>query len=138
MHGSSFIEDPEMIQRNSSLLVAALDELSDLTRALGKDVELQITRNNSNLLSLLVTHMEHPHAGVRQSVYALAGNMAGNCFSLLKPHVPKIIKQTLLQPDWNSISKRTHDLLLEDLQVRTKTLMYQIKQKWSSARRLAL
>ena len=86
-----------MIQRNSSLLVAALDELSDLTRALGKDVELQITRNNSNLLSLLVTHMEHPHAGVRQSVYALAGNMAGNCFSLLKPHVPKIIKQTLLQ-----------------------------------------
>ncbi|KAI1478697.1 hypothetical protein F4774DRAFT_384749 [Daldinia eschscholtzii] len=52
--------------------------------------------------------------------------------------VSKLIKQTLLQPDWNSISKRTHDLLLEDLQVRTKTLMYQIKQKWSSARRLAL
>ncbi|KAI1468201.1 uncharacterized protein F4812DRAFT_358266 [Daldinia caldariorum] len=52
--------------------------------------------------------------------------------------VSKLIKQTLLQPDWNNIPKRTHDLLLEDLQVRTKTLMYQIKQKWSSARRLAL
>ncbi|KAI1660479.1 hypothetical protein F4813DRAFT_350074 [Daldinia decipiens] len=52
--------------------------------------------------------------------------------------VSKLIKQTLLQPDWNSVSKRTHDLLLEDLQVRTKTLMYQIKQKWSSARHLAL
>ncbi|KAI1643798.1 uncharacterized protein F4817DRAFT_244263 [Daldinia loculata] len=52
--------------------------------------------------------------------------------------VSKLIKQTLLQPDWNNVSKRTHDLLLEDLQVRTKTLMYQMKQKWSSARRLAL
>ncbi|KAI8957381.1 hypothetical protein F5Y11DRAFT_90914 [Daldinia sp. FL1419] len=52
--------------------------------------------------------------------------------------VSKLIKQTMLQPDWNNFSKRTHDLLLEDLQVRTKTLMYQIKQKWSSARRLAL
>lgn len=47
----------------------------------------------------------------------------------------KLIKQMLLQPDWNDGLKRTHNLLLEDLQVRTKTLAYQIKQKWSSARR---
>ncbi|RYP52220.1 hypothetical protein DL768_002539 [Monosporascus sp. mg162] len=43
--------------------------------------------------------------------------------------VSKLIRQTLLRPEWRSFSKRTHDLLLKDLQVRTVTLVYQMKQK---------
>ncbi|KAF3767986.1 hypothetical protein M406DRAFT_355802 [Cryphonectria parasitica EP155] len=42
--------------------------------------------------------------------------------------VSKLIKQTLRRPEWGNISKRTHDLLLEDLRVRTVTLVYQMKQ----------
>lgn len=52
--------------------------------------------------------------------------------------VSKVIKQMLLQSDWSGVSRRTHGLLLEDLQVRTKTLVYQMKQKGISGRRLGL
>ncbi|KAI0546149.1 hypothetical protein F4679DRAFT_421568 [Xylaria curta] len=43
--------------------------------------------------------------------------------------VLRIIRQTLLRPEWHSTSKRTHDLLLDDVRVRTVTLVYQMKHK---------
>ncbi|TEY23433.1 hypothetical protein BOTCAL_1482g00010 [Botryotinia calthae] len=43
--------------------------------------------------------------------------------------VSNLIRQALLRQEWRSVSKRTHELLLEDLQVRTVTLVYQMKQK---------
>ncbi|KAI0428164.1 hypothetical protein F5Y09DRAFT_332755 [Xylaria sp. FL1042] len=43
--------------------------------------------------------------------------------------VLKIIRQTLLRPEWHSTSKHTHDLLLDDVRVRTVTLVYQMKHK---------
>jgi hypothetical protein len=39
----------------------------------------------------------------------------------------KLIRQTLSRPDWCKASKRTHNTLLEDLQVRIETLVDQIK-----------
>ena len=39
----------------------------------------------------------------------------------------KLIRQTLSRPEWCNASKRTHNMLLEDLQVRIETLLYQIK-----------
>ncbi|KAI1359988.1 hypothetical protein F5Y08DRAFT_331875 [Xylaria arbuscula] len=46
----------------------------------------------------------------------------------------KLIKQTLLRADWSHIPKRTHDVLLEDLRVRTVMLVYQMKQKRATSR----
>ncbi|KAI0401749.1 hypothetical protein F4802DRAFT_404096 [Xylaria palmicola] len=43
--------------------------------------------------------------------------------------VLKIIRQTLLRPEWHSPSKRTHEFLLDDVRVRTVTLVYQMKHK---------
>lgn len=43
--------------------------------------------------------------------------------------ISMLIKQTLLQPEWDGSSSRTHGLLVEDLQVRTRAGAYQIKQK---------
>lgn len=50
--------------------------------------------------------------------------------------VSNLIRQTLLQPEWRCVSKRTHNLLLEDLQARTKTLVYQMKQKRGTTARV--
>ncbi|KAI1410586.1 hypothetical protein F5Y13DRAFT_202061 [Hypoxylon sp. FL1857] len=49
-------------------------------------------------------------------------------------YVSKLIRQILLRPEWSNISKRTHDLLLEDLQGRTVTLVYQMKQRRGTSR----
>jgi hypothetical protein len=49
-------------------------------------------------------------------------------------HVSKLIRQTLLRPEWRNISKRIHELLLEDLHVRIVTLGYQMKHKWVASR----
>lgn len=48
--------------------------------------------------------------------------------------VANMIKQTLLRQEGRNVCKRTHDLLLEDLQVRTVTLVYQMKQKKGRSR----
>jgi hypothetical protein len=42
--------------------------------------------------------------------------------------VCKLVKQTMHLPDWNGTFERTHSLLLEDLQARTRTLACQVKQ----------
>ncbi|KAK4031540.1 hypothetical protein C8A01DRAFT_42016 [Parachaetomium inaequale] len=49
-------------------------------------------------------------------------------------HVSRLIRQALLRPEWRDVPKRTHDLLLEDVQVRTVTLIYQIKQRRGASR----
>ena len=46
----------------------------------------------------------------------------------------KLIRQRLAWPEWRDISKRTHNLLLEDLQVQTEILVYQIKLKRGASR----
>lgn len=43
--------------------------------------------------------------------------------------VLKMVRRTLLRPDWRNVPKHTHDLLLEDVRVRTVSLVYQMKQK---------
>ncbi|KAH6649207.1 hypothetical protein F5144DRAFT_1190 [Chaetomium tenue] len=49
-------------------------------------------------------------------------------------HVSRLIRQALLRPEWRDVPKRTHDLLLEDVQVRTVTLIYQIKRRRGASR----
>lgn len=52
--------------------------------------------------------------------------------------VSKLIRQTWLRPEWCGVSKSTHGLLLDDLQVRTKTLVYQMTRKRGASRIVAL
>lgn len=51
-------------------------------------------------------------------------------------HVAKLAKQALQQPGLAGVSKRTHSLLLDDLQARVKSLAYLVKEKWGSATQL--
>ncbi len=88
-----------MDEPDRSFLVVALDLLSGLTQGLGMALGPHITRSQPNLLSLLTVCLKHPHAAVRQSGYALVGDMAMNCFPLLRPHIPAIMQELIVQLD---------------------------------------
>lgn len=62
-------------------------------------LEPLITQSQPNLLSLLTVCLKHPQAPVRQSAYALVGDMAMGCFTLLRPHMPGIMAELTLQLD---------------------------------------
>jgi len=48
---------------------------------------------------LLIVCLKHPQAPVRQSAYALVGDMAMSCFVLLRPYMPGIMNELILQLD---------------------------------------
>ncbi|KAK0430055.1 related to importin beta-2 subunit (transportin) [Armillaria ostoyae] len=95
----AFQQNPEMDEPDKSFLVVALDLLSGLTQGLGMSLEGLINQTQPNLLSLLTVCLKHPQAPVRQSAYALVGDMAMGCFSVLRPHMPGIMGELILQLD---------------------------------------
>ncbi|KAI0369031.1 ARM repeat-containing protein [Pilatotrama ljubarskyi] len=95
----AYQQNPEMDEPDRSFLVVALDLLSGLTQGLGMALEPHITRSQPSLLQLLTICLKHPHAAVRQSGYALVGDMAMNCFPILRPHVPAIMQELIAQLD---------------------------------------
>ncbi|KAH6910312.1 transportin-PC [Coprinopsis sp. MPI-PUGE-AT-0042] len=94
-----FQQNPELEEPDKSFLVVALDLLSGLTQGLGMGLENLVTSSNPNLLQLLTVCLKHPQAPVRQSAYALVGDMAVNCFPLLKSHMPGVMNELILQLD---------------------------------------
>ncbi len=95
----AFQQNPEMDEPDKSFLVVALDLLSGLTQGLGMSLEGLINQTQPNLLSLLTVCLKHPQAPVRQSAYALVGDMAMGCFTVLRPHMPGIMGELILQLD---------------------------------------
>lgn len=95
----AFQQNPDMDEPDKSFLVVALDLLSGLTQGLGMGLEPMINASQPNLLSLLTVCLKHPQAPVRQSAYALVGDMAMGCFTLLRPYMPGIMSELILQLD---------------------------------------
>jgi len=92
-------QNPDLDEPDKSFLVVALDLLSGLTQGLGMALESLIVNSQPHLLSLLTVCLKHPQAPVRQSAYALVGDMAMSCFVLLRPHMPGIMGELILQLD---------------------------------------
>lgn len=95
----AFQNNPELDEPDKSFLVVALDLLSGLVQGLGMSLEPFINSQTPNLLTLLTVCLKHPQAPVRQSGYALVGDLAMSCFSLLRPHMPGIIAELIAQLD---------------------------------------
>ncbi|KAF9012676.1 transportin-PC [Cyathus striatus] len=95
----AYQQNPDLDEPDRSFLVVALDLLSGLTQGLGMGLETLISASQPNLLSLLTICLKHPHAPVRQSAYALVGDMAMGCFTLLRPHMPGIMPELIQQLD---------------------------------------
>ncbi len=62
-------------------------------------LEKLINQAQPPLLSLLTVCLNHPQAHVRQSAYALVGDMVIHCFCVLRPHIPGIMGKLILQLD---------------------------------------
>ncbi|KAF8652279.1 hypothetical protein AX16_004468 [Volvariella volvacea WC 439] len=92
-------QNPDLDEPDRTFLVVALDLLSGLTQGLGMMLEPLIVQSNPNLLNLLTVCLKHPQAAVRQSAYALVGDLAMSCFKLLQPHMPAIMQELVMQLD---------------------------------------
>ncbi|KAL5531979.1 hypothetical protein ACEPAF_5542 [Sanghuangporus sanghuang] len=95
----AYQQNPDLDEPDRSFLVVALDLLSGLTQGLGMALEPYINASNPNLLDLLTVCLKHPQAPVRQSAYALVGDLAMHCFPLLRPKMPQIMQELVLQLD---------------------------------------
>jgi transportin-1 len=94
-----FQQNPDLDEPDKSFLVVALDLLSGLIQGLGMALEPLITGTQPSLLSLLTVCLKHPQAAVRQSAYALVGDLAMGCFPLLRPAMPGIMQELIGQLD---------------------------------------
>ncbi|KAG9094499.1 hypothetical protein FRC06_010735, partial [Ceratobasidium sp. 370] len=78
-------------------LIVALDLLSGLTQGLGSAIIPLVQASQPPLLQLLAVCLKHPDPPVRQSGYALVGDMAISCFEVLRPVIPQIMPELIDQ-----------------------------------------
>ncbi|KAN0062736.1 hypothetical protein ACQY0O_004931 [Thecaphora frezii] len=91
-----------------TFIIVALDLLSGLTQGLNTAVRDLVAGSQPSLLPLLGHCITNVDAPVRQSAYALLGDLAISCFDLLKPYLPalmpKLIEQIEPEPKMENIS----------------------------------
>ncbi|CAE6461862.1 unnamed protein product [Rhizoctonia solani] len=103
VHGSllqyqAFQQQPDTrAEPDKVFLIVALDLLSGLTQGLGAQIVPLVQSSQPPLLQLLAVCLKHPDPPVRQSGYALVGDMAISCFSVLRPVIPQIMPELIEQ-----------------------------------------
>ncbi|KLO11081.1 ARM repeat-containing protein [Schizopora paradoxa] len=95
----AFQQYPDLDEPDKSFLVVSLDLLSGLTQGLGMQLEPFINASDPNLFDLLTVCLKHPQAPVRQSAYALVGDLAMHCFGMLRPKMPQLMNELINQLD---------------------------------------
>lgn len=84
---------------DKDFLITALDLLSGLVQGLGANIMELIESTQPPLLQLLLICFIDPVAEVRQSAYALLGDLAINCYASIKPFLGQIMPNALSQID---------------------------------------
>lgn len=91
-----------------TFIIVALDLMSGMVQGLGSNVQQLIAANNPPLLQLLLFCLKHPDPAVKQSAYALLGDLAVSCFELLLPGLPTFLpdltNQIEISPTSDAIS----------------------------------
>lgn len=86
---------PETMERKEKpdrdFLIVALDLLSSLAEGLGASIESLVVRSNPPLLNLLHKCMVDITPDIRQSAFALVGDLSASCFLYIKPVVNEFI-----------------------------------------------
>lgn len=85
-------------------LITALDLLSGLVQGLGPDVSTLISQNQPPIMQLLLMCFQDPIAEVRQSAYALLGDLVINCFDEVQPYLQQVMQELITQIDVKSDS----------------------------------
>ncbi|KAH7907343.1 armadillo-type protein [Hygrophoropsis aurantiaca] len=95
----AYQQNPDLDEPDKSFLVVSLDLLSGLAQGMGNGLEPLIAQTQPDLLALLTVCLKHPQAPVRQSAYALVGDLAMGTFGLLRPHLAGIVEELIQQLD---------------------------------------
>lgn len=85
------VTDPLVTTPEADFLVTALDLIDGLVQGLGEHATELIEQHPANLMGLLMVCFEDYNADVRQSAYALLGDLAIFCLGLLRPYVSLIV-----------------------------------------------
>ncbi|KAK0525033.1 hypothetical protein OC834_004616 [Tilletia horrida] len=84
-----------------TFIIVALDLLSGLTQGLGTNIQPLVATSNPPLLPLLYHCIRCESAPIRQSAYALLGDLAISAFDLLRPHLQSIMPDLIQQIEPN-------------------------------------
>ncbi|KAJ1933535.1 hypothetical protein GGF37_006695, partial [Kickxella alabastrina] len=94
-------QDPSIEAPDRDLVIVSLDLISSIIQALGDDAQHLISDHNGVALQLVGMCMVDPVTDVRQSAFALLGDLAVHCFGLLQPQLDAIMQQLVPQIDRN-------------------------------------
>ncbi|KAJ2449610.1 hypothetical protein EV183_004790 [Coemansia sp. RSA 2336] len=92
-------QDPSLDAPNKDLVIVALDLISSIVQALGEESQQLIAQHNCVALQLVGMCMVDAETDVRQSAFALLGDLAMNCFVLIQPQLEGIMQQLIPQID---------------------------------------
>ncbi|OZJ02963.1 hypothetical protein BZG36_04519 [Bifiguratus adelaidae] len=82
---------------DKDFMIVSLDLLSGLVQGLGPSSESLIASSQPPLVPLLLASMTDPVPEVRQSTFALFGDMTISCFGHVKPCLPQLLPELLNQ-----------------------------------------
>ncbi|CAG8571826.1 5868_t:CDS:10, partial [Racocetra persica] len=95
-------QNPTLDMPDKDFMIVALDLLSGLTQGLGNQIEALVSNSTPSLLSLLSVCLTDPVAEVRQSAYALLGDLSIACFTHIKPFLNQFMVDLISQVDPNA------------------------------------
>ena len=83
-------------------MIVALDLLSGLAEGLGTSIEAMVVQ--SNLLSLLFQCMQDTTSEVRQSSFALLGDLTKACFQHVHPYIGMVNSYDVISSEIITVS----------------------------------
>ncbi|KXS22101.1 ARM repeat-containing protein [Gonapodya prolifera JEL478] len=93
-------------QPDKDFIIVALDLLSGIVQGLGSNVDGLLQHSQPPLLTLLGEAMRDPVGEVRQSAYALLGDLAINVFPHIRAYVPQFMPDVIEQIEPSGDSAR--------------------------------
>ncbi|EMR10996.1 hypothetical protein PNEG_00598 [Pneumocystis murina B123] len=96
---NSYNQDPRLDIPDKNFLVTSLDLLSGLVEGLGTNFEYLIMQAEPPLVQLLSICITDPSPEVRQSSYALLGDLSIFCFHHIKPYIAPLMSELIGQLD---------------------------------------
>ena len=95
--------NPEFFQApDKDFMIVSLDLLSGLAEGLGASIEHLVAK--SNIMSLLFQCMQDPLHDVRQSSFALLGDLTKACFQHVRPCVGELALPQVISTNWIMIA----------------------------------
>ncbi|KAI9283036.1 armadillo-type protein [Umbelopsis sp. AD052] len=91
--------DPTLDQPDKDFMIVALDLLSGIVQGLNTSVESLVASARPSLVQLLSMCINDPVPEVRQSSYALLGDLAISCFEHVRSVLPQFLPHLLEQVD---------------------------------------